>query len=108
VLSMNAQEGLTPLDVRRLLTEGGFGWDRFTNPMSAIHTVLKRLVQQGEAVATVGLDGGRRVAARQAKILALTRQDVDDEAFVKKLLQADSSAAVIRLVNQRRASTTPR
>jgi hypothetical protein len=105
VLRMSTPNGLTPQDVRRLLTESGFVWDRFTNPMAAIHTVLKRLVHQQEAVASIDRSGERRFAVRRTGIVALRRQDIDDEAFVRKLLEADSPETIAELVKRRRLET---
>jgi hypothetical protein len=71
--------------------------------MSAIHTVLKRLVQQHEAVARIGRDGQRRYAVKRTVATALTRREVDDSALMKKLLEANSPEAIVELLKNRRA-----
>jgi hypothetical protein len=58
--------GVSPLDVRRELTANGFDWSGFTNPMSAVHTVLKRLVRQDEASVRTAADGSRRYEWKHA------------------------------------------
>lgn len=90
VLRMSVPSGVTPREVKHLLTQSGVSWKRFSNPMSAIHPVLKRLVQQHEAVATIGRDGQRRYAVKRTVAIALTRRQVDDNALMKKLLEANS------------------
>src|SRR5262249_22432641 len=77
VLRMRVPNGLTPREVKALLMDSGFSWERFRNPMSAIHTVLKRLVQQREAVATIGRDGKRRYAVTPTVAVRLTRAEAD-------------------------------
>jgi hypothetical protein len=39
---------MTPLDVRDRLQATGFDIDRYSNPLAAIHTVLRRLTESGE------------------------------------------------------------
>jgi hypothetical protein len=41
--------GLTPVDVRQALVASNFDLSAYSNPLSAIHTVLKRLVKKSEA-----------------------------------------------------------
>jgi len=106
VLRMTDRKGATPREVKCFLTEVGFDWGRFMNPMAALHTVLKRLVHQGEAVTSVGRDGHRRFAAKRMDVLALTRRDVADDAFLKKLLRADSPESIVELVKARRTEAS--
>lgn len=40
---------MTPLEVRDRLVATGFGLDKYSNPLAAIHTVLRRLVDSGDA-----------------------------------------------------------
>src|SRR5437773_5278373 len=44
----NAARPMTPVDVRNRLASIGFDLARYSNDLSAIHTVLKRLNQSGE------------------------------------------------------------
>lgn len=39
---------MTPLEVRDRLKATGFDIDRYSNPLAAIHTVLRRLTESGE------------------------------------------------------------
>ena len=39
---------MTPLDVRDRLQSTGFDINRYSNPLAAIHTVLRRLTESGE------------------------------------------------------------
>jgi hypothetical protein len=48
VLAANATL-MTPVGVRTGLRTLGFDLDRYSNPLASIHTVLKRLVESGEA-----------------------------------------------------------
>jgi hypothetical protein len=105
VLRMSFPHGVTPREVKHLLTQSGVLWERFSNPMSAIHTVLKRLVQQQEAVATIGRDGQRRYAVKRTGAIALTRREADDSALMKKLLEATSPEAIVELLKNRGAES---
>jgi hypothetical protein len=105
VLRMSFPNGVTPREVKHLLTQSGVSWERFSNPMSAIHTVLKRLVQQHEAVATIGRDGQRRYAVKRTVAIALTRREADDAALMKKLLEANSPETIVELLKNRRAES---
>ncbi len=40
---------MTPLEVRDRLQSTGFDINRYSNPLAAIHTVLRRLTESGEA-----------------------------------------------------------
>jgi hypothetical protein len=40
---------MQPLEVRDRLIQRGFDLSRYSNPVAAIHTVLKRFVEKGEA-----------------------------------------------------------
>jgi hypothetical protein len=102
VLRMHAPVGLTPREVKHLLTESGLLWERFSNPMSAVHTVLKRLVQQHEALATLGSDGRRRYAVKPTVVIALTRREIADNALMDKLLEAGSPDGVVDLLKGHR------
>ncbi len=102
VLRMSASDGLTPREVKRVLTESGFAWDAFTNPMSAIHTVLKRLVSQGEAAALIDRDGHRRFAVRRTTVVAMSPAELKDDVLLQKLLEADAPDAVIAALKTHR------
>ncbi len=105
VLRISDKEGVTPRDVKRLLAMSGVEWNRYSNAMSAVHTVLKRLVQQGEARAILGRDGRRRFAAVRRGSIALSRQEAGDQALLQALLAAESPDAVVALVARRRSPT---
>jgi hypothetical protein len=96
--------GVTPRDVKRLLAMSGVEWGRYSNAMAAIHTVLKRLVRQGEATTSLGPDGRRRFAAIRTTSVALTRQEASDQGLIQAILEADSPDAVTTLLTKRRSS----
>ena len=102
VLRASAPQRLTPREVRHLLAQSGFDTDQYANPMAAIHTVLKRLVQQQEAVAFMDQDGERRYTARVTRTVVLTAHEMKDEAFLMKLVEADSPEAIASLIRARR------
>jgi hypothetical protein len=104
VLRVGDRRGLTPREVKRMLAKSGVEWDRYSNPMAAVHTVLKRLVRQGEASVAIGADGRRRYAARRQASMAITRGEFADEALVRELLEAGSPDEVVRLLARRRTS----
>jgi hypothetical protein len=101
-LRMNAPRGLTPREVRDFLTTAGFDWSVYSNGQAALHTVLKRLVRQQEATVAVDREGDTRYAVRRIRAVAITRTDLEDEAFLKSLLAADTPEAVVALVEARR------
>lgn len=43
-----AERALSPMEIRQQLELSGYDFAKLSNPLSAIHTVLKRLVQKGE------------------------------------------------------------
>ena len=43
-----AERALSPMDIREQLELSGYDFVKLSNPLSAIHTVLKRLVLKGE------------------------------------------------------------
>jgi len=45
----NAPSPLTAVGIRDRLEQIGFDLDRYTNPLAAIHTTLKRMTEAGEA-----------------------------------------------------------
>ena len=49
VLQRTSTRSLTPQEVREELRQLGYALDRHANPMAAIHGVLKRLVEAGDA-----------------------------------------------------------
>lgn len=102
LLRMHAPGGLTPRDVKRLLTETGFDWDRYANPMAAIHTVLKRLTQQGEAKTMIDRNGKRRYALIETRSATVDRDDLKDQKFLDRLLKADTPEAILQVIRGRR------
>lgn len=102
LLRMHAPGGLTPRDVKRLLTETGFDWDRYANPMAAIHTVLKRLTQQGEAKTLIDRNGERRYALIETRFATVNQDDLRDQKFLDRLLEADSPEAILQIIRSRR------
>ena len=43
-----AEGAVSPMEVRQQLEQAGYNFSTLSNPLSAIHTVLKRLVHKGE------------------------------------------------------------
>ena len=68
----NAAHPMTALEVRDRLAAAGFDLARYANPLAAIHTVLKRLTQAGEASAA-----DRRGAVRVGYPLPAARRPAD-------------------------------
>ena len=101
-LRMNAPHGLTPRQVRDFLATAGVDWSVYSNGQAALHTVLKRLVRQGDATVAVDGEGDTRYAIRQIRTIALTRTDLDDEGFLKSLLAADTPEAIAAIVKVHR------
>jgi hypothetical protein len=101
-LRMNAPRGLTPREVRDFLATAGFDWSVYSNGQAALHTVLKRLVHQQEVTVTVDPEGDTRYAIRQVRAVALTRTDLEDEAFLKNILVADTPETVEAVVRAHR------
>lgn len=83
---------LTPLEVRHFLTSTGFDLERFVNPMSAIHTVLKRLARQNEAIERFKSGGGRCYAWKQVKVIALSEAQLQDAKLLDRLLAGVAKA----------------
>ncbi len=102
LLRMHAPDGLTPRDVKRLLTETGFDWNRYANPMAAIHTVLKRLTQQSEARTMIDRNGERRYTLIETRFATVNRDDLRDQKFLDSLLKADSPEAILQVIKGRR------
>lgn len=96
-----APRALTPIEVRDALSTLAFPFTRFVNPMAAVHTVLKRLVRQGEAHMGIDDQGETRYGARPIAAIALDRAALGDERFLRKLLEAGSPEAAIKLVEAR-------
>lgn len=81
-----AEEPLSAQAVKEQLDMSGFDWSHYTSPISAIHTVLKRLVKRGQAVATDA--GGRtRYRWRHVRVVAASKEDIEDPARLETLLQ---------------------
>lgn len=62
----NAGRAMTPTEVRDRLAAIGLDLSKYANSLAAIHTVLKRLHEGGEAVAATRADGRPAYAWRQA------------------------------------------
>ncbi len=77
------------------------------NPLAAIHTVMKRLVRQQEAEAFAGPDGRTSYRLPRRASIAIAKDDLRDQAFLRQMLEAPTPAALAELVAARRA-TKPR
>ena len=83
VVLRNAGHPMTPTEVRDRLEAIGLDLSKYTNSLSAIHTVIKRLVEAQE-VRLVELDSGRFAYEwqRPAKSLALNEESL--KAFERR------------------------
>jgi len=84
-------DGVSPLEVRQELTRHAFEWSGFSNPLSAIHTVLKRLVKQGEASTRVGDDGRKRFVWKARAPLIVRPTQAEEAARIEHLLDGTVS-----------------
>jgi hypothetical protein len=102
VLRMTYPGGVTTREAKRLLALAGLDWNRYSNAMAAIHTVMKRLVQQQEAVVATGKDGRARYSLPRRVAIAVSPADVRDREFLRELLAAPTPEALADLVAARR------
>ena len=78
-----------PVSARELkeqLDERGFDWSRYASPISAVYTVLKRLVAQGQAVAAES-DGGVRYCWKAVRVVVATKEDLADPTRIEELMR---------------------
>jgi hypothetical protein len=59
-LQASTERGVTPVEVRDALANSGFDLSAYSNPLAAIHTILKRLVKAEDARAAI-IDGDETV-----------------------------------------------
>jgi hypothetical protein len=67
----NSSVGLTVLEVRDRLTSIGVDLSRYSNPLASIHTVLRRMHENGEVVERDRDEGERRA---YVSVLPVTRR----------------------------------
>lgn len=82
----SAPEPLSPLEVKEQLDAMGFDWSSYSSPISALHTVLKRLVKRGQALAADS-DGKVRYCWKEVRVVVARREDLDDPARFNQLMQ---------------------
>ena len=93
--------GATPREVRDALSANAFDWSAYTNPMSAVHTVLKRLVRQGEASVGTGADGMRRYEWKPPDRVSARRSQAAEADRIEHLLDgAVSTGDFITMLNR--------
>jgi hypothetical protein len=107
-LRVASPHAITPRAVKQLLTESGFGWDRFLNPMSSVHTVLKRLVEQGEASAVAGGDGIRRFIWRTPLPARRQRTQAEHGLLLDQLVDGTMSLRAVVATLKRTGIDVPR
>src|ERR1700730_3531939 len=56
-LLIESKAPLTPPEIRNYLSDKGFDFSAYANPMAVIHNTLKRLNKQGEIAGIVGTAG---------------------------------------------------
>src|SRR5262249_16589603 len=94
----SAPPRLTAREVRDALNRDGFDWKAFTSPMSAVHTVLKRLVAQGEATPFVDERGDRRIAWKRDGWQGHTRTQVEEADRIAHLLDGAVSETEFKAI----------
>ena len=82
----SAAQSLSPAEMKEQLDAAGFDWSSYSSPLSALHTVLKRLVARGQAVAEES-DGKTRYCWRQVRVVVARREDISDPARLDELIQ---------------------
>jgi len=82
----SAGKPLSAQEVKERLDGRGFDWSRYSNPASALHTVLKRLATRGQAVAAES-DGKLRYCWKQVRVVVAHKEDIDDPARLDELIE---------------------
>jgi hypothetical protein len=82
----SATQALSPAEVKGQLDAMRFDWSSYSSPLSAVHTVLKRLVARGQAVATES-DGKTRYCWKQVRVVVARREDIHDPERLDELIQ---------------------
>jgi len=82
----SAAQALSAQEVKEQLDALGFDWSSYSNPISAVHTVLKRLMEKGQTVAAEG-DGKVRYCWKKVRVVVAHGEDIEDPARFSELIQ---------------------
>jgi hypothetical protein len=63
-----------------------FDWSSYSSPISALHTILKRLVNRRQAVATEA-DGKVQYCWKQVRVVVAREEDINDPARLDDLIR---------------------
>ena len=74
------------VEVKEQLDSMSFDWSSYSSPISALHTILKRLVNRGQAVATEA-DGKVRYCWKQFRVVVARKEDINDPARLDELIR---------------------
>ena len=81
----SAGQPLSVVEVKEQLDSMSFDWSSYSSPISALHTILKRLVNRGQAVATEA-DGKVRYCWKQFRVVVARKEDINDPARLDELI----------------------
>jgi len=91
----SAAQPLSVIEIKEQLDSIGFDWSRYSSPVSALHTVLKRLAASGQAVAAE--TGGKvRYCWKQVRVVVARKEDIDDPARLDELVKQLRVASATR------------
>jgi len=90
VLKNNPQRSMSPVEVRDSLTAIGYETSKHKNPLASIHSVLKRLVESGDANSKEAKDGSgtRYWWIRKADTSSSTGLSIGNVRFVNVAAEA--------------------
>jgi hypothetical protein len=82
----SAGQPLSVPQVKEQLDTMSFDWSSYSSPISALHTILKRLVNRGQAVATEA-EGKVQYCWKQVRVLVAREEDINDPARLDDLIR---------------------
>jgi hypothetical protein len=82
----SAGQPLSVVQVKEQLDSMSFDWSSYSSPISALHTILKRLVNRGQAVATEA-DGKVQYCWKQVRVVVAREEDINDPARLDDLIR---------------------
>jgi hypothetical protein len=82
----SAGQPLSVVQVKEQLDSMSFDWSSYSSPISALHTILKRLVNRGQALATEA-DGKLQYRWKQVRVVVAREQDINDPARLDDLIR---------------------
>jgi hypothetical protein len=82
----SAGQPLSVVQVKEQLDSMSFDWSSYSSPISALHTVLKRLVNKAQAVATE-TDGKVQYCWKQIRVVVAREKDINNPARLDDLIR---------------------